>query len=83
MVKVTSLLIKAGSGIWFSFGIRAWTEIEIWYIKGMFMLKVVSSVIKNRFKCHVHNFIHLQVSTGSTASIPGPALVLAVKAQLY
>jgi len=40
MVKVTSLLITAGSGLGFSFG--AWTEMEIWCIKGMFMLKVVS-----------------------------------------
>ena len=29
MVKVTSLLINAGSGHGFSFGVRAWTEIDI------------------------------------------------------
>ena len=35
MVKVTSLLAKAGSGLRFSFGVRAWTEMEIQCIKGM------------------------------------------------
>ena len=29
MVRVKSLLIKAGSGLEFSFGVRAWTEMEI------------------------------------------------------
>ena len=43
MVKVTSVLIKAGSEHRFSFGVRAWTQMEIWYAKGMYMLKVVSS----------------------------------------
>ena len=43
MVKVTSLLIKGGSGVGFSFGVRAWTEMEIWCVKGMYRLKVVSS----------------------------------------
>ena len=28
MVKVTSLLIKAGSGLEFSSGVRAWTEMD-------------------------------------------------------
>ena len=37
MVKVTSL-----SGLGFSFGVKAWTEMEIWCLKGMFRLKVVS-----------------------------------------
>ena len=36
-------VIKAGSGLGFSFGVRAWAEMEIWYVKGMFMLKVFSS----------------------------------------
>ena len=35
MVKVTSLLAKAGSGLGFSFGVRAWTEIEIQCVKGI------------------------------------------------
>ena len=43
MVKITSLLIKAGSGVGFSFGVRAQTEMEIWCVKGMYRLKVVSN----------------------------------------
>ena len=39
VVKVISLLMKLG----FSFGVRAWTEMAIWCVKGMFMLKIVSS----------------------------------------
>ena len=46
MVKVTSLLVKAGSGFGFSFGVRAWTDIEI---KGMYRLKLVSSIAKSHF----------------------------------
>ena len=42
MVKVTSLLAKAGSGLEFSFGVRAWTETEIRCVKGMYRLKLVS-----------------------------------------
>jgi len=38
MVKVTSLLIKAESGLGFSFGVRAWTETEKWCVKCMLML---------------------------------------------
>ena len=37
------MLSKVESGLGFSFGVRAWTEIEIWCVKGMFMLKLVSS----------------------------------------
>ena len=33
MVKVTSLLAKAGSGLEFSFRFRAWTVMEIWCVK--------------------------------------------------
>ena len=43
MVKVTSLLARAGSGLSFSFGVRAWTEMEIRCVKGMLRLKLVSS----------------------------------------
>ena len=43
MVKVMSLLINAGSGIGFNFAVRVWTEMELWCVKRMFMLKVVSS----------------------------------------
>ena len=42
MVKVTSLIVKAGSRLRFSFGVRAWTELEIRCIKGMYSLKLVS-----------------------------------------
>ena len=43
MVRDTSWLAKAGSELGFSFGVRAWTEMEIRCIKGMFRLKLVSS----------------------------------------
>ena len=43
MVKVSSQLIKARIGHEFSFGVRAWTDAEIWCVKGVSMLKVVSS----------------------------------------
>ena len=43
MFKVTSLVINAESGLGFSFGVRAWTEMEIWYVEGMFKLQVVTS----------------------------------------
>ena len=35
VVKVTSLLNKVGSGLGFSFGVRGWTEMEIWCVKGI------------------------------------------------
>ena len=41
-VKVP-LLAKAGSGLKFSFRVRAWTEMEILCVKGMLRLKLVSS----------------------------------------
>ena len=50
MVKVTSLLAKAGSGLRFSFGVRAWTEMEIRCVKGMYRLKLVSSRNNSVFK---------------------------------
>ena len=43
MVKVMSLLAKAGSGLRFSFGVRAWTGMEIRCVIGMYRLKLVSS----------------------------------------
>ena len=43
MVKVTSLLVKPESALRFIFGGRAQTEIKIWCITGMCMLKVVLS----------------------------------------
>ena len=41
MVRVTSLLIIAASAFGFSFGVRARTEMKIWCVVGMHMLKVV------------------------------------------
>ena len=41
-MKVTSLVVKAGSGLRFSFGVKAWTEMEIRCVKGMHRLKLVS-----------------------------------------
>ena len=42
MVKVMSLLILSAFG--FSFGVRVQTELKIRCVKGMYTLKVVSSV---------------------------------------
>ena len=50
MVKVTSLLAKGRSGLRFSFGVRAWTEMEIWCVKSMYRLKLVSSENNSGFK---------------------------------
>ena len=43
MVKVTSLLFKPESALGLVFGVTAQTEMKIWCITGMCMLKVVSS----------------------------------------
>ena len=45
MVKVMSLLIKPESALGFVFGVRAQTEMKIWYITGMCMLKVSSDYL--------------------------------------
>ena len=50
MVNVTSLLAKAESGVGFSFGVKAWTEMEIRCVKGMYRLKLISSENKSGFK---------------------------------
>ena len=50
MVKVTSLLAKASSGLRFSFGVRAWTEMKIQCIKSVCRLKLVSSEYNSGFK---------------------------------
>ena len=47
LIKVMSLLVKAESGHEFSFGVRAWKEMEIQCVKGMHKLKLVSSEKKN------------------------------------
>ena len=44
MVKVTSVLIKAQSALGFSFTARAQTDMKIECVKGMHLLKVVSSL---------------------------------------
>ena len=38
--SLMSLLAKAGSAVGFSFGVRAWTEMEIQCAKGMYRLKL-------------------------------------------
>ena len=48
--KVTSVIVKAGSGLTFSFGVIAWTEMEIWCVKGMHRQKLVSCENNSGFK---------------------------------
>ena len=36
------MLVKAGTGIGFSFVVRSWTEMEIKCVKGMHMLNIVT-----------------------------------------
>ena len=43
MAKVLSVCIVTASALRFSFGVRARTEINIRYVKGMHMLKVISN----------------------------------------
>ena len=50
MDSVTSLLAKAGSAVGFSFGVRAWTEMETRCVKGMYRLKLISSENNSGFK---------------------------------
>ena len=50
MVNVMSLLVKAGSGVGFSFGVKDWTEMEIQCVKGMYRLKLISSENNSGFK---------------------------------
>ena len=45
-----SLLHNAGSRPGFSFGVKPWTEMEIWCIEGMFMLKLVLSEKNSGFE---------------------------------
>ena len=40
----------AGSGLRLSLGVRAWTEMEIWCVKGMHRLKPVSCENNSGFK---------------------------------
>ena len=50
MVKVTSPIVKRGSGLRFSFGVKARTEMEIRCVKGMYRLKLVSCENNSGFK---------------------------------
>ena len=50
MVKVMSLIVKAGSGLRFRFGVRAWTKMEIWCVKDMHRLKLFSYENNSGFK---------------------------------
>ena len=43
VTKVTRLLIKPESSLRFVFGVRAQTEMKIWCVTGVCMLKVISS----------------------------------------
>ena len=54
--KVRSVLIKAESWHGFSFRVRAWTEMEIWCVKGMVMLKVLWSKKKKKIKKLINPF---------------------------
>ena len=54
MVNITNLLAKAGSTVGFSFGVRAWTEMEIRCIKSMYRLKLISSENNTGFKGLTH-----------------------------
>ena len=42
MVKATSVCTVVASGLAFSFGVRAWTKMKMWYVEGMYMLKLIS-----------------------------------------
>ena len=53
MVKVMSLLAKPESALGFVFGVRAQTEMKIWCVTGMCMLKVVSSENLGVINSHV------------------------------
>ena len=50
MVNIMYLLAKAGSGVGFGFGVRAWTEMEIRCVKSMCRLKLISSEKYSGFK---------------------------------
>ena len=55
-----SLMSGHGSGPGFRFGVRARAEMEIWCVKGMFRLKVVSSekdLIRVRSDCPLWHFL--------------------------
>ena len=66
----TSLLAKAGSGVGFIFGVRAWTELEIRCVKGMYRLKLVSSaglkgLLMHGYVWGTHSLIPSSITTVS------------------
>ena len=87
MVKVTCLLAKAGSGVGFSFGVRALTRMEIPCVKGMFRLKLISSEKNSVFKgLRVHRSsslllskVHLHKLCLSYAILPCTQIVMHTK----
>ena len=62
MVKVTSLLAKAGSRLRFSFRVRACTEMEIQCVKGMYRLKLVLSDNNQHVQYCLNSFCSLKWS---------------------
>ena len=62
MVKVASLLVNAGSGLVFSFGVRAWTERELRSIKGIHRLKLVSSENNSGLHKGLRTFVFIAIS---------------------
>ena len=75
MVNVTCLLAKAGSRVGFSFGVRAWTEVEIWCIKGMYRLKLISSEKYSGFKGLIKS-VFIFILSFTIALTPDPVLNL-------
>ena len=65
--NVTSLLAKAGSGVGFTFGVRAWTEMKIRYVKGMHRLKLISSE-KKKSKANPRTVKFVPIASGRVRS---------------
>ena len=58
VVKVMSLLIKPESVLGFVFGVRTQTEMKIWFVTGMCMLKVVSNLQCKKLGGNVVRLLH-------------------------
>lgn len=58
MVKITSVYIVATSALGFSFGVRAQTEMKVWYIEDMYMLKVTWNERQKNGYCHYYNTMY-------------------------
>ena len=76
MVKVMRLLIKARSGHGCSFGVRAWTEMEIWCVEGICGLKVVGSEKTEweSFQMNLRTFLSRYTSLFRTVDTNKPSL---------